>query len=220
MSGGTWLWWSSGKDSAWALECLPEVTALVTTVTPTFGRVAVHGTRIEILEAQAAAAGLPLLVAEVPYPCTNDDYEAAVRPIIERAREEDVRAMAFGDLFLEDVRAYRERLLVDSGIEPHFPLWGRDTTTLIEEMLSGGLQARIVSLDPSRVDPSWAGRLLDEELLASLGDGVDPCGENGEFHTCVIAGPMLDTPISVDLGEVVEREGFVYADLVPLTPRR
>ena len=128
--------------------------------------------------------------------------------------------MAFGDLFLADVRAYRERLLTDSGIEPRFPLWGRDTTTLIGEMLDGGLQARIVSLDPSRVDPSWAGRLLDEEFLDSLPDGVDPCGENGEFHTCVIAGPMLDATISVDLGEVVEREGFVYADLLPPTPRR
>lgn len=215
---GTWLWWSSGKDSAWALESSRDVTALVTTVTPTFGRVAVHGTRIEILEEQAAAAGLPLHVAELPYPCSNEDYEAAVAPIIERARREGVDSMAFGDLYLEDVRAYRERLLDGSGIEPVFPLWGRNTTALVADMLNAGLEARIVSLDPARVDRRWAGRTLDEDFLQSLGPDVDPCGEGGEFHTCVVAGPMLSRRIVVDQGEVVEREGFVYADLVP-TPR-
>ena len=156
-TGGSWLWWSTGKDSAWALHRSPDVTALVTTVTPTFGRVAVHGTRIEILERQAREAGLPLYAVELPYPCSNEAYEAAVAPIIERARDEGVETMAFGDLFLEDIRAYRVRLLEGSGIEPVFPLWKEDTTRLADRMIEAGIEAHIVTLDPRRLDPAWAG---------------------------------------------------------------
>ncbi len=212
--GGRWLWWSTGKDSAWALHESDDITALVTTVTPTFGRVAVHGTRIEILEAQAEAAGLPLHTVELPYPCSNDEYVAAVHPLIERARGAGVREMAFGDLFLEDVRAYRESLLDGTGITPAFPLWGRDTGELMEEMLEAGLEAYVVSLDPRKVPRGMAGRPLDRTALEVLPDDVDPCGENGEFHTCVVAGPVFDARIDVEPGEVVEREGFVYADLL------
>lgn len=209
-----WLWWSSGKDSAWALRQSSDVTALVTTVTPTFGRVAVHGTRTEILAAQAGAAGLPLHTVELPYPCSNEAYESAVQPLVEKARAAGVTTMAFGDLFLEEIRAYRERLLAGSGITPAFPLWGRDTAGLAEEMLDEGLEARIVSLDPERLPRELAGRVLDRRMLDSFPTDVDPCGENGEFHTCVVAGPMFDERIDVRSGDVVEREGFVYADLL------
>lgn len=213
-----WLWWSTGKDSAWALHRLgadPSVSVerLVTTVTPAFGRVAIHGTRTEVLEAQAAAAGLDLTTIELPFPCSNADYEAAVAPVVGAAARSGVQAMAFGDLFLADVRQYRQQLLDGSGIAPLFPLWGSDTGALATEMLDGGLVARIVSLDPDRLDATWAGGLWNAELLAGLPDGIDPCGENGEFHTCVTAGPMFVRPLPVSTGEVVTRGGFVYADL-------
>ncbi|MEN8374808.1 MAG: ATP-binding protein [Gemmatimonadota bacterium] len=216
----TWLWWSTGKDSAWALHVLEsstefEITALVTTVTPRFGRVAIHGTRMAILEAQAAAAGLPLRTIELPYPCTNQQYEAAVVPTLAAARRAGVEAMAFGDLFLEDVREYRERLLEGSGVRPTFPIWARDTAELAREMIDGGVDARITCLDPQRVPRDLAGRRLDHDLLDRLPADVDPCGEGGEFHTCVLEGPMLKQAIPAVSGEVVEREGFVYADLVP-----
>lgn len=213
-----WLWWSTGKDSAWSLHVLRasggvEVTGLVTTVTPAFGRVAIHGTRVELLEAQAASAGLPLWVVELPHPCSNDAYEAAVAPLLSDAAGRGVRAMAFGDLHLEDVRAYREALLSGSGIDPVFPLWGLDTARLARTMIEAGVEARITSLDPERLDRELAGRPLDHDLLDRLPSGVDPCGEWGEFHTCVLAGPMLDGAIDAHPGEIVEREGFVYADL-------
>lgn len=211
--GGTWLWWSSGKDSAWALAQAEDVTALVTTVTPTFGRVAVHGTRIEVLEAQARALGLPMITVELPYPCSNDDYVAAVQPVLERARAAGAR-MAFGDLFLEDVRAYREALLAGSGVDPVFPLWLRPTPALAAEMLDAGVEAHIVCLDPTRVPREFAGQRFDRALLRALPGGVDPCGENGEFHTCVVDGPMFNERISVEVGETVEREGFVYTDVL------
>jgi len=214
----TWLWWSSGKDSAWSLHVLRsgrefEVTALVTTVTPTFGRVAIHGTRIEVLEAQAAAAGLPLRTIDLPYPCTNAEYESAVAPMLAAAREAGVEAMAFGDLFLEDVRAYREALLAGSDVEPVFPIWALDTEILARSMIDEGVEAWITCLDPKRLGAEFAGRRFDHELLDRLPEAVDPCGEGGEFHTCVTDGPMLAEPITVRAGDVVEREGFVYADL-------
>lgn len=218
-SPATWLWWSTGKDSAWALHVLRnqsqvEVTALVTTVTEAFDRVSIHGVRREILLRQAAAVGLPLRVIALPYPCSNEQYEAAVRGLVLDAKSGGVDSMAFGDLFLEDVRAYRERLLEGTGIEPLFPLWGRDTAELAREMIGGGLEARVTCLDPDRVPAEVAGRAYDAALLAALPGDVDPCGENGEFHTCVVAGPMLRAPIEPTLGEVVTRDGFVYADLI------
>ena len=215
----TWLWWSTGKDSAWTLHVLAEqgrfrVDRLITTVTPTFGRVAVHGTRLEVLEAQAESVGVPLRTIELPYPCTNEDYEAAVQPVIAEAVDQGVDHMAFGDLFLEDVRAYREAMLDGSGIQPVFPIWGEDTNTLASRMLDSGVEAVITSLDPKRVEPKHAGARFNQTFLDGLPETVDPCGENGEFHTCVVSGPMMAKPLQVDLGEVVEREGFVYADVL------
>ncbi|MDT8369609.1 MAG: hypothetical protein RQ745_10415 [Longimicrobiales bacterium] len=212
------LWWSTGKDSAWALYTLRktpgvEVVGLVTTVTPHFGRVAIHGTRLELLDAQARRTGLPVERIELPWPCSNRDYEAAVAPALARARSDGVTGMAFGDLFLSDVRDYRERLLEGSGIEPLFPLWGRDTAELAHEMVAGGLEAVITALDPGRVDRSLAGERWDPERIAALSPGVDPCGENGEFHTCVIDAPVFDAPLGVERGVEVEREGVVYRDL-------
>jgi diphthamide synthase (EF-2-diphthine--ammonia ligase) len=195
------------------------VERLVTTVTPAFGRVAIHGTRIDVLEAQAAAADLDLMTTHLPFPCSNAEYEAAVAPVIDEAARSGVQAMAFGDLFLADVRRYREDLLEGSGIKPLFPLWGSDTSALADEMVQGGLEARIVSLDPERLDPAWAGALWNRDFLARRPDTIDPCGENGELHTCVTAGPMLRRPLVVSAGEVVTRDGFVYADLT-LEPTR
>lgn len=212
------LWWSTGKDSAWALHILradPSVhlAGLITTVTPEFGRVAVHGTRLEVLEAQAEAVGLPLETVELPWPCTNDDYEAAVAPAIARAEADGVTHMAFGDLFLTDVRAYRERLLDGSSVQPLFPLWGRETRALAREMVGAGVRARITALDPERVDRTLVGELYDPERLQVTSPDVDPCGENGEFHTVVLDGPMFDRPVEAELGETVERSGLVYRDL-------
>lgn len=214
------LWWSTGKDAAWTLRTLladPQVIVdgLVTTVTPTFGRVSIHGTRVEILEAQAAALGLPLRTIEIPWPCSNEQYEAAARVELERAAAEGTDAFASGDLFLEDVRDYRETLLEGTGLEAIFPIWGRDTERLAREMVEAGVEARLTCLDPERLDRSLAGARYDEKLLDSLPEEVDPCGENGEFHTCVVNGPMMEAGIEVEVGEVVERDGFVYADLVP-----
>ncbi|MDA8015950.1 MAG: adenine nucleotide alpha hydrolase [Thermoanaerobaculia bacterium] len=213
-----WLWWSSGKDSAWTLHRLrsnPEVAVerLVTTITPHFGRVAIHGTRIEVLQAQAEAVGLPLETVELPYPCTNDDYLDAVAPLLQRAASRSVDQMAFGDLFLEDIREYRETLFAGTGIEPIFPLWQEDTNAVAADMLRSGLEAYVTTLDPQRVDPSLAGVRYDDDFLRGLPDDVDPCGENGEFHTCVAAGPMMAHRLDLERGEIVERGGFVYADL-------
>lgn len=191
------------------------VEGLVTTVTPAFGRVSIHGTRVEILEMQATALRLPLRTIEIPWPCSNEQYEAAARVELARAAEEGVHAFASGDLFLEDVRDYRKSLLEGTGLEAIFPIWGRDTVRLARKMVEAGVEARLTCLDPERLDRSFAGARYDEDFLGSLPEEVDPCGENGEFHTCVVGGPMMDGPIEVEVGEVVEREGFVYADLVP-----
>jgi uncharacterized protein (TIGR00290 family) len=214
----TLLSWSSGKDSAWALHLLRcearvEVVGLLTTVSEPFDRVAMHGVRRELLEAQARAAELPLVAIDLPAPCSNEEYERRMAAALGRARAQGIERIAFGDLFLADVRRYREERLAGTGIEPLFPLWGRPTASLAREMLGAGVRAWVTSVDPGRVSRDLAGRVWDESLLAALPPGADPCGENGEFHTFVSAGPMLKAPIPVCRGEVIERDGFVFADL-------
>jgi uncharacterized protein (TIGR00290 family) len=216
----TLLSWSTGKDSAWSLNVLRqmpgiEVAGLYTTVNAAVDRVAMHAVRRQLLEAQAEAAGLPLHVIEIPWACPNEDYERALGGFVAEQKAAGVAAMAFGDLYLEDIRAYREEKLAGTSIEPLFPLWGRDTRALAHEMIAGGMQAHLTCIDPKKLSASFAGRAFDEALLAELPDGVDPCGENGEFHTCVFAGPMFVHPIEVCVGEVKDHDGFVFADLLP-----
>lgn len=215
-----WLSWSSGKDSAWALHRLraggQRVTGLFTTVNAAYDRVAMHAVRRQLLEAQAAAAGVPLHVIPLPWPCSNADYERIMSGFVTEAQAAGVTAMAFGDLFLEDIRAYRENNLVGSGIAPVFPVWGIETASLAREMLAAGLCARLTSVDLARLDADYAGRNFDADLLSCLPATVDPCGENGEFHTFVTAGPMFSHAIAVAPGEVVVRDGFAYADLLPV----
>ena len=212
------LSWSSGKDSAWALHVLRRdtgaVAGLLTSLNQSVGRVSMHGVREEVLRAQAAAAGLPLYTIPLPWPCTNEIYEARLRLAVDRAVAEGFTHVAFGDLFLEDVRAYREARLQGTGLTPIFPLWGRPTPVLAREMIAGGLRARIATLDPRVMPRELIGAEFDEALLARLPPSVDPCAERGEFHTCATAGPMFAAPIAVSAGEVVEREGFVYGDLL------
>ncbi|HEY6201048.1 MAG TPA: ATP-binding protein [Candidatus Binatia bacterium] len=212
------LSWSSGKDSAWSLHVLRgrgefDVAGLLTTVNETYERVAMHAVRLELLEAQADAAGVSLWKVPIPYPCSNERYEQAMSAAVERARAEDIAAMAFGDLFLEDIRAYREARLQDTGVRPIFPIWARPTRELAREMIAGGLHARVTCVDPKQLDASFAGREFDAAFLADLPPGVDPCGERGEFHTFAYDGPMFRRPISIRGGEIVARDGFVFADL-------
>jgi uncharacterized protein (TIGR00290 family) len=212
------LSWSSGKDSAWTLRVLQqqdiEIVGLLTTINTQFQRVAMHGTRHALLQAQARAAGLPLWEVPLPWPCSNEIYEKAMSAACTSALKRGIKAIAFGDLFLEDVRRYREDRLRGTGLEPIFPLWGRDTRELISEMLDGGLRARIVCLDPAKVSAEFAGRDLDHQFVQQLPTGVDPCGENGEFHTFAYAGPMFDESIPIESGETVLRDGFVFSDLL------
>jgi len=213
------LSWSSGKDSAWTLHVLRqrgevEVVGLLTTLNTHFQRVAMHGTRYALLKAQAKAARLPLWEIPLPWPCSNEFYESAMSEACDSAVQQGISAIAFGDLFLEDVRRYREDRLRNTGLEPLFPLWGRNTRELLEEMLAGGLRARIVCVDPSNLPPEFAGRDLSTEMLDSLPAGVDPCGENGEFHTFAFAGPMFYETIPIEDGECVLRDGFVFADIL------
>ncbi len=217
------LSWSSGKDSAWTLRVLRqdpdvEVVGLLTTVNTHFQRVAMHGTRRELLKLQAAAAGLPLLEIPLPWPCSNEIYEQAMAGACAQAVEAGVSAIAFGDLFLEDVRRYREERLRGTGLDPLFPLWGRNTRELVHEMIDGGLRARIVCVDPSKMRADFAGLDLDHELLRRLPETVDPCGENGEFHTFTYDGPVFREPIPIQSGECVTRDGFVFADVIPRVP--
>jgi uncharacterized protein (TIGR00290 family) len=213
--------WSGGKDAAWALHELRrdrsvEVVGLLTTVNSEFARVAMHGVRIELVRRQAQAAGLPLHEIPLPWPCSNEQYEAAMASAVERVRDQwQATHVAFGDLFLQDVRAYREERMRGTGLEPLFPLWLRPTGELAELMIDAGVHTRLVCIDPARVPRELAGRLLDRDLLDSLPAGVDPCGERGEFHTFVIEGPMFRGRVAAEPGEIIEREGFVFADLVP-----
>lgn len=214
------LSWSSGKDSAWALHLLRrdadiEVCGLVTTLNTAFDRVAMHGVRRTVLEAQAQAAGLPLWIVPLPWPCSNEIYEQRMAEVCTRAVAEKIDAVAFGDLFLEDIRAYRERQLAPTGLEPLFPLWQIPTDTLAREMIAGGLRARLACVDTRQLPVSFAGREFDDTLLRDLPREIDPCGERGEFHTCVYAGPMFSEPVAVEAGEVVDRDGFMFADLLP-----
>jgi len=215
------LSWSSGKDAAWALHTLRqagqfEVVGLLTTLNQAFGRVAMHAVRRSLLEAHADAVGLPLLPVPLPWPCSNGEYEAATAAALEEARDAwGITHIAFGDLFLEEVRAYREQQLVGTGLTPLFPLWGMPTRHLAYEMVSSGLQARLTCVDPRRLSPEFAGRAFDAALLQDLPRDVDPCGEAGEFHTFAWDGPMFGQPISITVGETVERDGFVFTDLLP-----
>jgi uncharacterized protein (TIGR00290 family) len=210
--------WSSGKDSAWMLhvlraERIGTPAALLTTMNEAVNRVAMHAVRASVVEAQADAAGLPLITVPIPSPCPNEVYEARMASVVRRAVDDGFTHVAFGDLFLEDVRRYRERRLEGTGLVPLFPLWGRPTAELARQMLAGGLEATLTCVDPRMVPASLAGRRYDATLLAELPPGVDPCGERGEFHTCVTAGPMFSKRLALTTGEIVERDGFVFADL-------
>jgi uncharacterized protein (TIGR00290 family) len=214
------LSWSSGKDSAWALHLLRQrgevqIVGLLTTVNEVFQRVAMHAVRTELLRAQAEAVGLPLWQVQLPYPCSNEEYERVMRPAMERAGREGIAGVAFGDLFLEDVRRYREERMRGTGLEPLFPLWGLPTVELSRTMVAAGLKAHLTCVDPKQISAAFAGRAYDDALLDNLPAGVDPCGERGEFHTFAHDGPMFSRPVHVRAGEAVERDGFVFADMLP-----
>ena len=211
--------WSSGKDSAWLLHVLRRdgigpAGALLTSFNEAVGRVSMHGVREEIVRAQAGAAGLPLISVPLPWPCTNEIYEQRMGAAVAGAVASGFTHVAFGDLYLEDVRKYREDRLAGTGLTPLFPLWGMPTARLAREMIAGGIRARLSTVDPRVLPREFAGREFDAALLADLPSSVDPCAERGEFHTCVTAGPMFDRPIPIETGEVVERDGFVFCDLV------
>ena len=213
--------WSTGKDSAWALHEVRrsgtlDVVGLLTTVTADFDRVSMHGVRRSVLDLQARALGLPVYRVEIPHPCPNEVYDRAMSDVLARFRADGIERVVFGDLYLEDIRKYREDRLRGTGVEPVFPLWGRPTRALAESMIAGGLRATLVAVDPRHLAGRFAGREFDAALLRDLPDGIDPCGENGEFHTCVTAGPMWEGRLPVQTGEVVERDGFVFADVVPV----
>jgi uncharacterized protein (TIGR00290 family) len=219
------LAWSSGKDSAWALHVLRqqdehEIAGLMTTFNAAFDRVAMHSTRRHLVEMQAEAAGLQLVAAPIPWTCSNADYDSAMKLVCDQALAQGISAIAFGDLFLTDVRAYRERQLKDTGLEPLFPLWGLPTAALAQEMINSGLRAKLVCVDPKQISSSFVGRDFDQTLLRDLPADADPCGENGEFHTFVYAGPMFkqetfNRKIAIEMGEKVERDGFWFCDVLP-----
>ncbi len=214
----TLLAWSSGKDSAYALWTLRrdpavEVVGLLTTLNSSVERVSMHAVRASVLEAQARAAGLPLLTVPLPDPCSDEEYQIAMGAALAVAQEREVEAIAFGDLCLEDVRAYRESHLAGTGLVPLFPLWGEPTKALAHQMIDTGLEAIITCVDTDQIGRSFVGRRFDRALLADLPADVDPCGENGEFHTVVIAGPMFQGRLEVEVGEVVDRERFVFVDV-------
>ncbi len=215
--------WSSGKDSAWALHEVRragefEVVGALTTVTETFGRVSMHGVREDLLLAQLEAAALKPIRVPIPYPCPNEVYEARMATALAEAKVAGVTHVIFGDLFLEDVRRYREERLAGTGIAPVFPIWGRPTAALAREMIGAGVEAYLACVDLKQLRIAFAGRRLDHALLGELPSGADPCGENGEFHTFVAAGPMLSRRIAVTVGDVVDREGFAFADLTARDP--
>jgi uncharacterized protein (TIGR00290 family) len=214
------LAWSSGKDSAYSLYVLRqtagiEVVGLLTTINAAFDRVAMHGVRRTLVEAQASSVGLPLTVAAIPHPCSNAAYQEVMGRTVAEAREQGVEAVAFGDLFLAEVRSYREQMMLGSGLTALFPLWGRPTAALAREMINSGMRAVITTLDPRLVSTEWAGRDFDHAFLKTLPKGLDPCGENGEFHTFIWDGPMFARPLGIRVGETVQREGFVFTDILP-----
>ena len=217
--------WSTGKDSAWTLQTLREqypgsIAGLLTTVNEAFDRVAMHAVRRVLLKEQAEAASLPLYAIDLPWPCSNEAYEVQMAEAVRRLEADGFTHVAFGDLFLEDVRRYREERLAGTGLTPLFPLWKtRATRDLAHEMIGGGLRACLTCVDPRVLPASFAGRQFDHALLADLPDGVDPCGENGEFHTFVWDGPMFSRPLQVAVGERVERDGFIFADVTPAVAR-
>jgi uncharacterized protein (TIGR00290 family) len=213
------LSWSSGKDSAWALHLMKqsrdiEVAALITTFNCAADRVAMHAVRRRLVEEQAERAGIPLWPVELPWPCSNTVYDDLMAGVCRRAVAEGVNAIAFGDLFLRDIREYRERQLQGSGLDPLFPLWGLPTGELAAAMIRSGLKAKVTCIDPKKLDRAYAGRDFDFSFISDLPPTVDPCGENGEFHTFVYEAPVFSAPISVQAGEIVEREGFIFADLM------
>jgi uncharacterized protein (TIGR00290 family) len=213
------LSWSSGKDSAWTLHTLQrqqrQVSVLVTTVNRKFERVAMHAVRRQLLQAQAEAAGIRLIEVPIPYPCSNEQYDAAMRDLVAQLKTLGIQQMAFGDLYLEDVRRYREDRLHDTGIEPLFPLWGMRTRQLAEDMIDGGLRAVLTTIDPEKLSADFCGRQFDQALLRDLPNSVDPCGENGEFHSFAYNGPMFRSPVAIKLGEQVERDGYFFSDILP-----
>ena len=221
MKKKTLLSWSSGKDSAWALYLLQqnpgiEILGLFTVINQKYNRVSMHATRLEMLEQQANAVGLPLHTINLPDPCTNEQYDATMRRFIMDSVSNGIEYMAFGDLFLEDVRKYRERQLKGTGIEPIFPLWEIPTAELAEQMLSAGIEAYVSSVDLKKLSSHFAGRKWSRDLLKEFPQDCDPCGENGEIHTVVVGGPMFTKSIPIKIGEIVERNGFAYADIIPI----
>jgi uncharacterized protein (TIGR00290 family) len=213
------LSWSSGKDSAWTLHLLrqradTQVAALVTTFNSQANRVAMHAVRRALVESQAERTGIPLWAVELPWPCANQDYEDRMRVVCQRAVAEGITAVAFGDLFLQDIRDYRVRQLRGTGLDPLFPLWQIPTGDLALDMIGAGVKAKVTCVDPVKLAKSYAGRDYDRNFLQTLPHGIDPCGENGEFHTFVYEAPVFSRPIAVQSGEVVERDGFVFADVL------
>lgn len=216
----TLMSWSSGKDSAWGLHLLRqdpgyEVAGLFTTVNQAVERVSMHGVRLALLQKQAERLGLPLQVIDLPSPCNNSDYELIMTEFVDQSKKNGVSCFAFGDLFLEDIRRYREKQLLGTGITPVFPVWDLNTERLASEMIAAGLKTVITCVDPSKVPAELAGAEFDRAFLRALPESVDPCGENGEFHSFVYDGPMFEQAIAVKRGEIVEKEGFIYADLIP-----
>jgi uncharacterized protein (TIGR00290 family) len=214
----TLLSWSSGKDSAWSLHLLRqqnehEIVGLLTTFNQAANRVAMHAVRRSLVEAQARAAGIPLWGVDLPHPCSNADYECIMKETCEAAVQSGIECIAFGDLFLTDIRAYREKQLENSGLQPIFPVWGIPTRELAYSMIKSGVHAKLTCVDPKRLPAEFVGREFDERLLLDLPPEIDPCGENGEFHTFVYAGPMFRHNLPVEVGETLSRDGFVFADL-------
>lgn len=219
MAPAALIAWSSGKDSAWALhearrDGRYDIVGALTTVNDAFGRVAMHGVREALLKAQLDAAGLPPVIVRIPYPCTNEIYEREMAAAMQDAKARGIAHVIFGDLFLEDIRAYREAKLNEVGMTAVFPLWQRPTDALAREMIAGGIEAHLATVDLKKLSADFAGRRFDGALIDALPAGIDPCGENGEFHSFVSAGPMLSRKVAVRVGETVERDGFAYADLL------
>lgn len=220
MKKKTLLSWSSGKDSSWTLHVLQqrddlEVVSLFCTINRKFERAAMHAVRVELIKRQAASAGLPVQFIELPHPCTDAEYRIIMGEFIDQVSRQGIEYIAFGDLYLEDIRSYRENNLADTGITPIFPIWGMETTALSRKMVNSGLRAVITCVDPNKLDPEFIGREYDQAFLEQLPDTVDPCGENGEFHSFAFAGPMFKEPVDIRPGETVARDGFVFADVLP-----